>query len=1839
MKHEALRPPHEQEFHGVKVGEYKTDTEVVVNIKGDWVKGKLTENAELRGDTLRLVVEHAGASVPGVSEEIFVSEAPKILKYGGSTPTVIDSKFGNHTVSDAHITEAGHIEYTVTDTVKNEKTVGVPQEFIDLWKENVELEKRLETLQTEMFGLGSSKELELMDRNKKIQEKVAEIFATLPDVAKMNKRDRQQIEKLQTDLGALLKEAGDLLKTLEKDVADIKGATPPPPVDKYHLRTSKEKEQDRKEQEKLKKHAEMIRAQIDKALAIRLAEIDEKQKDALDKKIIKAQKAHTKATADWTALSPQEKKNNPNPGKFEPKSIELTRAEIKGFEEQKNKAKQDVYATYLKNSLANPLDQKIIDSVVDKRKEKAKSDRFADPTKDLKTSGSSPQVEDYINTSPKYGEANVEILDKVLADIVVGAVEEEKVPEGKEAFDFDAKYTELNTRIETLIASISKDSTETFDVNARKELEEKRKELEEKYGKLLTLEKAQTDDSSCDNQDKLHIKREKLITDITEVVDTIELFKKQEDAKKEISTHAKDKENNETDAEPVIDIPEFLMRELLKTREAEVKSAVKSLFEGGVVEDGSVNTVSLDAFKTIFDSTAPNGAIMEKLRDCGIKDWEYFKKLWDEKLASNSLLAMNEMAKALVHRNVAENITWRDKLNAQVGQIAFRMLSTAVLVGGVAIGVSALASGIGIFGAAAGTVGALVGGTGGGALRGALNKYVFERPWMKKRQKDIQAKLEDSKRDSVVAGLTDQIMAGITETERRNTDKTKIEGLPSLTGILSQTIRDITTEINKEKFINTETDEELKGALQKLDSNGRILYERALAHLETTNPEAEQKKQLADAISKMNGNGDAKFDAIKDSVDSKIMGVLEKTMAVYSGKSGIKKSAAMGGLVAGAFLVSHKWAEAGGIDWARVAMGGVFGGIKGYQEGRAQDLRAEQREARKNVYTDIKELRVSATDALRDGTVLLPETKKRLQEPLLRLKRLLHVNITDPHELAVYGIASQAKETGDMLDHAGNVVVRNNGEIINPELRALMQDLRATVTDAERAGILDEKKEDRMKMDKVLEAMKAHGDAIAKTQEKNMSEKALSLLKRNWRRVVGSVLGAAGGALTALAVGEMVQSVKQDLGFNKSGGMIDTSEIVKPINAEGARLSAEEHAQRIESRGGRLDTEDSSDRTGRRGLEELPIPEELPVSNLDTFFEKHPTISDSGKAYLTKLTDEYPSLKNHPESLERIYNAGGRGDSSLDGMGDKKWFLQMVRESDTVKFEEILKHGGSADAVKYLESLGLNKHSLSLMGIKGGASLEEFAQGYKTHVLDNPGTKDATAWTKKMMAGMEHNGMRKTLSWKDEAGGKLYGAGKRLSFGKDAVFLGVDEQGQPVVEHTDKTYYYKPSEAVVQSEEATHATTDDTEVSSDNVVRQGFAHATTMNIDSQTIEGIIKNIHQIKGNADVFDVKELSSNKAVVEFSDGTTYEVYKDRGDRGEYRGKYIQDTRLQTNVNKLIQVIPGSDENTRLSNADRIMAELQKRHGPGVVIDQASVGSNGKLDLTMTYPAEKGITLESGQEWKDIPHFTRTEKMSVQDLVRTSTRDMIMTPIGGKIHDMFVRPGDVLSSTSSEDGSSTTKQVAIVGRRGAEGAETQAHDVSRKGAEVPGETMPYLDIDDTRVSAIWELLGKNDGSYSSAPPIEKARIANMAVLLKWQADLTQNVDSLGTMLDIGSADEVGRVWLDNKGKQFADNAQKAFSTLEQGIREGKSIADIQTAITATVSSDNKVYIDKFVGKLVDGKGDDGPMLLSQNNTITPNPHTTFLNRLNTDVLRKDLEDFRRDVQVTQAVSTSTSE
>lgn len=568
--------------------------------------------------------------------------------------------------------------------------------------------------------------------------------------------------------------------------------------------------------------------------------------------------------------------------------------------------------------------------------------------------------------------------------------------------------------------------------------------------------------------------------------------KQEEVARAKVEAAAKAKEKPEVQS---VDLPPELIREILVVRQDAVQEIMNDLYRG--ILDGKTDNAALEKFRNLFaGELSTNDRLKEQLKKKlalhGVKNWEKFQVIWKEKIADVVAAAMKAQAEATVKKEVAEAMTtlgttlekaWNIK-----GQIATRIVTTMVLVGGATAATAAVMSTGGLAGLGA----VAVSGAAAGGVRGWINRKLFGRQAAVEKNQKMIAEMEEKKKNEIIVKTMD-----------RQFNQNAGEGFAMFTDVLAQALREESTK--------AETKEETGIAeVDALSANGRRLYEQALMNLETHTEDEKVKRELAVAISRLTTEGDKLAEESVKSLSPQVVDALNSVLNVYSGKGDNKWKAYGGAMVSGAaigvLLNSIRSLEnvdfLGGAfdanDLARGTMGAVFGAIAGVKWAEGKRQREEREQARMELTSRMAKVKNAIGVVRVTGTA-----PAAIREDYVALKKLLHGTASPAELSAVVFVDKDA-----------------TGKTVGLPDQLLLKQIESIVFEAERAGMSYESRDQKKQLDAVLGKLRSDGD---KLESKTPTPKGLAAwAKRNGIRVVGAVGGAVIGALTAIAIGNTV---------------------------------------------------------------------------------------------------------------------------------------------------------------------------------------------------------------------------------------------------------------------------------------------------------------------------------------------------------------------------------------------------------------------------------------------------------------------------------------------------------------------------------------------------------------------------------------------------------------------------------------------------------------------------------------------------------------------------------------------
>ena len=1140
----AKRPPDREEFGGQPLDELQSGAFITLNIDGEWQIAELTADARVQGGKLHVEADVNGAPV---TRDLSAKAAASIEHIQLHTGLNGHQREGGHdyVIHSPTLDRGGHVVYTVEDATTHEINEAVPQELLLTWQRVKVVEGQVRDLHKQLVdsvGGVRAEEREKLHKLREPIEKLLNEIAMLPAHEEMSAADRAEVKKINRRFLEWQTRAEQELKKFADAVDEglIPPLTPTAPTWAEHKQTAAEVEVEKKRHEKRVEWAKEQKAAIEKDI---LAEIDrqkeldldpirkKKQKEYDDKKkrYDDAVDQYDKETQVWEAAGRPKGSKPTYPGIKEPPPYDSNDERLPDRRAQA--IEKDVRDNFYTGVYPN-----INTSTEFGRELKAAID----------TKRCAEAAGYYDHTKVSGGDFAGSMRDKKNAELVVGMlaswqveefkVKEQKFARGAEVFDFDAEtekaFAEVKALQEEIKTSLGGAAPKRDTKQMLDDIQGVLDDSMDRRDGLATLDAARKFlAKSLLKEADLRQEREALVIAVRDELREIRLrwqerrgkeTKKDvdESVKKDLAEKSKEKAELKKE-KSIIDIPEARLREiLLDAKLPEVKAAAQILYEGVLQSgaSGKIKTEALTAFQNLFTDAPANPAFLTELRRYGIADWEEFKELWDTKLVEQVARTMALHAEATINKKVAERLTTWEQTKKLKWQIAARVGISVALIGGAGVAAAATFGLAGIGGAAA----VLGGGAISGGIRGWINRKIFGSETMEEQTQTLMDELREDIKGRVVAeALEEQFGAGASGNLTIATDN--IEGLPSFSAILAQTLREATAE-------------KMKVGKVELAGNARAVYEEALRHLETKDPNDTERLELAQAISRIHGNGDrmtAEAEAEIKAKAPKAFDVLENWVQSYSGKKGIAMAAGSGALAAGALLLDN--------EWARGVIGGVMGAYTGRELGTAWFEGRETRAAREAVLERMRMVRFY-TEEIQAGRVLSNSAREDFRNDLLSTKRLLHGNAS-PEELSIF------------------VTIKGGQATVDMNLRKQMESM---TRDAERTGVLFENHEDRANFEKVLEAMNTHGEALEAEYEETFGRKAGRWLKKKGTRWGGALVGAALGGATAIGLGYIArpvtgfigEKVRAGLGLSESASVTTTGEAGEKAVATAAATEA-----------------------------------------------------------------------------------------------------------------------------------------------------------------------------------------------------------------------------------------------------------------------------------------------------------------------------------------------------------------------------------------------------------------------------------------------------------------------------------------------------------------------------------------------------------------------------------------------------------------------------------------------------------------------------------------------------------
>lgn len=662
--------------------------------------------------------------------------------------------------------------------------------------------------------------------------------------------------------------------------------------------------------------------------------------------------------------------------------------------------------------------------------------------------------------------------------------------------EIDTAVAELNTKIEAITPRAEQAQAEgAFDVKKEK------KDLLAKINELLSQAQAlgltevvtnlNVRKASADRLDKdpgTDAVKEKEIIKIWDAIaiEEVKIYKAQRDASAE----------TEISRESDIDIPDKILLELFSGRQKEVRMVMEAIytrdlaFSGEGKNDEAVNK----AMRLLMDKE-PDGAMLKKLRQYGIKNWDSFKEQWDKKLAFKAFKVLHEWGQQDLKEEIAKNTGIKDTLGALKWQMGARIVTNIALVAGGAMAATAIFATGGLAGIAL----AAAGGAAGGAVRAGLQKLVFGSKWMEDRKQKQLSEMAVRKRQEMINNILDKRFGG---KERKDVSgETQIV----FASIMAEAIRVATAEAVKgsEQDFSSDEAKSLAGDTKRLYINGLNK-----AREQGMEPSAEQKVKFAVSLAQIAERGQQTQQEAMAKSDPLVIKMLDGVFTNYSGthanseKYGFgsaAKTVALGAGVGMAFFADN--------TVARGVMGGLGGAALGYRAGESLRNKHELKKAQENITARFGKAQEQWFQFFDDPSSLSNNDLKSFGEEIKKFNRYLHgeADTTDEQAVAAF-LYSNSK---------------------------LKQEVNNLVYQAYRRGLFA-----RIS----LVELEAHAKEVSADSNIKLADSTKAWLKKTGIRTGSILVGAAVGAGVAVAVGAGVKELREYMGWgpvHPAGGATD----------------------------------------------------------------------------------------------------------------------------------------------------------------------------------------------------------------------------------------------------------------------------------------------------------------------------------------------------------------------------------------------------------------------------------------------------------------------------------------------------------------------------------------------------------------------------------------------------------------------------------------------------------------------------------------------------------------------------
>jgi len=989
-----------------------------------WKKGVLDEAPAQAGKQIKIKVGGA---------EIKAGPVLKKLEMPAGEVTINGIKYkAEGTVADLRVGPEGEILCNLVSDDGKEKLEHVDVEMIKNVQQvetiEAEVDKKFEDIKKEIAKVSTIKKKELTSKFNGLQKKLDQLVSLLGTKEGMEEVEEEQIKNISQEIGKMQKELSDGVEELSKEVERITGTvigkegSLPEISDALLERRDREMKNSPLTRDWETKHQEWA------------GKKDAKEKWEKSKKNWDEWRLYLAGNPDQDDKDKWKKKRKI---KDDPEDPGAAPAEA-GNEPKKPEGEEMLFHIYedlkaqLGANLLAPGFQEILKEV------KERSDRK------IRSSGLGTDME---HIAPGKEDQLKEIIGKAMAEILEKHKKEKGEAKKEDVFDFKKDKVELDTKIGALTAE-----AQGINIEA---LVKKCKELKEKIGKLKEGAEAEKD-----------------MVQIWEEIGELEMEIFKEKRKAVV----------EKKPEKEIDIPDHVLAEIFKGHPKEVAAAMRAIYEDelGAAEGGGKKTTDrvLEKMKNLFGAK-PDPAVLEKLRQCGIRSWDQFKKLWDKKYAQDSARILHAWAQDDLRGDVARRTTSWDRIKAIKWQLAGRIATNIALVGGGAIAATALFASGGLAGVGL----AAAGGAAGGGVRAALQKFLFGRRGFEDRKQKKLLELANRKKQEAIAELMQKRFGA-------NEDKFEAGTENMFATLVAEAIREVNAEIGKKETVT---------GGPELAGKAKAIYIQHLKEFkwEGEEPTDEQKRQFAIAINILMEKGQAATQEAVRNADPLVVRMLDGIMAGYSGSAASKEKYGLKGAVtttalgaaAGVAFFSSQW-------YARGAMGALGGAAAGYHYGEGKRLGRLEKAAESQV-TD----RLIKADRWRkdfEKGMITPEDTAALCDEISKFNRYLK------------GIAdSEAEE---------NIVAL----LQSPERAVLRKQMENLVYESYRRGLFAHLA--------ILEMQKRSVEAAAEGKMTG-GDRFKKWIKKNGERTIWAFGGAVAGAALAIAAGEGIKEVREHFGI------------------------------------------------------------------------------------------------------------------------------------------------------------------------------------------------------------------------------------------------------------------------------------------------------------------------------------------------------------------------------------------------------------------------------------------------------------------------------------------------------------------------------------------------------------------------------------------------------------------------------------------------------------------------------------------------------------------------------------